>query len=271
MQTLIPQTQQISNRSASLLVGGHSLEESFNSQASLSPSHSDVLEVQPGIHQQLPISPISIKIVNDPPESPKSSSSDSSAATNSSLSPDSATLTPSEVSAESSMVSQPEHTSTPTKSQYQFVAAATCASNEGEQPATCSPVLGFKMVIDNIDKTVKPRNQTIDAQTQSLHYVQVYAVKDQVDFSQLSKTAPSPGRSIYDILPTTSEYQKLKDNFAILVAHIIVKHIPYFTQDFSGLLVNHIPHKYSSEMAKKSEVVSWRLKFNYWGIKFTSL
>ena len=241
------------NRSASLLVGGQSLEESFNSQASLSPSHSDVLEVQPGIHQQLPISPISIKIVNDSPESPKSSSSDSSA-TNSSLSPDSATLTPSEVSAESSIVSQPEHTSTPTKSQHQLVAAGTCASNEGEQPATCSPVPGFKMVIDNIDKTVKPRNQTIDAQTQSLHYVQVYAVKDRVDFSQLSNTAPSPGRSIYDILPTTSEYQKLKENFAILVAHIIVKHIP---QDFSGLLVKHIPHKYSSEMAKKSEVVSW--------------
>ena len=177
MQTLTPQTQQISNRSASLLVGGQSLEESFNSQASLSPSHSDVLEVQPGTHQQLPISPISTKIVNDPPESPKSSSSDSSA-TNSSLSPDSATLTPSEVSAESSIVSQPEHTSTPTKSQHQLVAAGTCASNEGEQPAICSPVPGFKMVIDNIDKTVKPRNQTIDAQTQSLHYVQVYAVKD---------------------------------------------------------------------------------------------
>ena len=76
-------------------------------------------------------------------------------------------------------------------------------------------------MIDSIDKTVKPRNQTIDAPTQYLHYVQVYVMKDRVDFSQLSNTAPSPGRSIYDILPTTSEYQKLKENFAILVAHII--------------------------------------------------
>ena len=238
MQTLIPQTQQIFNRSASLLVGGHSLEESFNSQASLSPSHPDVLEVQPGIHQQLPLPPTGYIHQNCPPESPKSSSNDSSAATNSSLSPDSATLTLSEVSAESSTVSQPEHASTPTKSQYLLVAGATCASNEDEQSATCNPVLGFKMVIDNIDKTVKPRNQTIDAQTQLLHYVQVYTVKDRVDFSQLSKTAPSPGRSIYDISPTTSEYQKLKDKFTILVACIIVKHVPYFTQDFSGLLVN---------------------------------
>ena len=86
--------------------------------------------------------------------------------------------------------------------------------------------------------------------SQSLHYVQVYAMKDRIDFFQLSKTAPSPGRLIYDILPTMSDYQKLKDNFAILVAHILVKHVPYFTQDFSGLLVNHIPHKYSLEMAK---------------------
>ena len=247
-------TQHCANRSASLLIGGDSLEESFISQESLSPSHSDVLEVQPPIHKQLPTF-LSVSIVYDPPESPKSSSSDSSATTNSSLSPDSTTLTPSEVSAESSTVSQPEHTSTPTKSHHQVGAAISSVTNEDQQPAT-SPVSGFKMVIDNIDKTVKPRHQTIDAQSQSLHYVQVYAMKDRIDFSQLSKTAPSPGRSIYDILPTTSDYQKLKDNFTILVAHILVKHVPYFTQDFSGLLVNHIPHKYSLEMAKKSEVVS---------------
>ena len=231
---LYHKTQHCANRSASLLIGGHSLEENFNSQGSLSPSHSDVLEVQPSIHKQLPTSLLCIKIVNDPPEPPKSSSSDSSATTNSSLSPDSATVTTSEVSAESSTMSQPEHTSTPVKSHHHLAAAISTATNEDEQSVTCSPVPGFKMVIDNNDKTVKPRYQTIDAQSQSLHYVQVYAVKDRVDFSQLSKTASSPGRSIYDILPTTSDYQKLKDNFTILVARILVKHIPYFTQDFSG-------------------------------------
>ena len=109
-------------------------------------------------------------------------------------------------------------------------------------------------MIDNIDKTVKPRHQTIEAQPQSLHCVQVYAVKDRIDLTQLSKkTALSPGRSIYDLLPSTSDYQKVKDNFTILVAHILLKRILHTRFQW---FMNHIPHKYSLEMAKKSKVVS---------------
>ena len=64
-------------------------------------------------------------------------------------------------------------------------------------------------------------------------------------------------KSIYDILPSGIEYQTLKDNFAILVARILVEHnILFFREDFSGLITNHIPHCYSTEMTNKSEVVS---------------
>ena len=48
----------------------------------------------------------------------------------------------------------------------------------------------------------------------------------------------------------------LKEHFTILVARVLVEHIPYFAEDFKGLVINHIPHPYTSEMAKKSEVVS---------------
>ena len=30
---------------------------------------------------------------------------------------------------------------------------------------------GFKIVFDNLDKTIRPRHMTIEKQTQSLHYV----------------------------------------------------------------------------------------------------
>ncbi len=114
---------------------------------------------------------------------------------------------------------------------------------------------GLKIVIDNIDKTVRPRDQRIDAQSKSLHYVQAYAVKDRIEYSKFSNKPPPPG-SIYDLLPCASDYQALKDNFAILVARVLVKHIPYFSQDFKGLVPSQIPHQFSSEMAKESEIVS---------------
>ena len=104
---------------------------------------------------------------------------------------------------------------------------------------------------------MKQRDQRVDSQNRSLHYVQVYAVRDMVDFFQQS-TAPPPRDewSVYDILPTTSDYQVLKDNFSILIARILVEHTPYFREDFKGLVVNHIQHPYSSLMANASEVVS---------------
>ena len=110
-------------------------------------------------------------------------------------------------------------------------------------------------MIDNIDKTVHPRDQRIDAQSKSLHYVQAYAVKDRIDYSKFSDMPPPPGRSVYELLPSTSDYQTLKGNFAVLIARTLVKHIPYFSHDFQGL-VPDIAHPFSSEMAKKSEIVS---------------
>ena len=76
----------------------------------------------------------------------------------------------------------------------------------------------------------------MDAQSKSLHYIQVYAVKDRVDFSKLSNSPPPDGQSVYNVLPTTSDYQVLKDNFVVLVSRTLVEYIPFFSQDFKGLV-----------------------------------
>ena len=54
---------------------------------------------------------------------------------------------------------------------------------------------GFKLVGDNIDKTIRPRHKTIDMKSQSLHYFNAYAVLDRVNLSLFS-----------DIPPTTNIY-----------------------------------------------------------------
>lgn len=233
------------------------MEESFNSQVSRSPSPAE----QPSNHH-LPSSPVTVNVSDVAIQySPQSSLSRSSSAMNTSTSPDSATVTPTDTASMSLSLSHLEPTaiSTPAKAQPECsknLSQEKSHNETGSQRPLCP---GVKLVLDNIDSTVKPRYQRLDSQNKSLHYVQVYAVKDRTDFSRLSDSPPPPGKSVYDILPTTSDYQILKEKFAILVARVLVKHIPYFKEDFKDLVTRHIQHPYSTEMVKQSEVVSYNL------------
>ena len=133
--------------------------------------------------------------------------------------------------------------------------------SEKEQRETLKPqshltTPGCKFVIDNIDSTVKPRYMREISQIQSLHYVQVYAVSDRIDFSDISK-ALATEKNLYSILPSSDEQQILKENMAISVAHILVDHISFFSEVFKCLVTRHIPHQYSVQMSQKSEVASF--------------
>ena len=92
-----------------------------------------------------------------------------------------------------------------------------------------------------------------DVQKQLVHYVQIYAVKDRVDFSHLSEAYPAPKRldqiSLDSVLPS-ADYKELMSNF---VSRIMTKHLDFF---FSDSVCAHIPHKYQKEMATRSEIVS---------------
>lgn len=57
------------------------------------------------------------------------------------------------------------------------------------------------------------------------------------------------------LLPTTQEEEALKSNFAILVARVLKKHLPFFAR-FGSSLEQHISHLHTKEMSAKSEVVS---------------
>ncbi len=50
----------------------------------------------------------------------------------------------------------------------------------------------FKLVGDNIDKEVKPRDMRSDHQTKSLHYFHSYAVLDRIDLSGVSDIVTIP-------------------------------------------------------------------------------
>ena len=116
----------------------------------------------------------------------------------------------------------------------------------------------FKLVGDNIDKTVKPRDMRIDNQTQSLHYFHAYAVKDRIDVSHMEDQPSLPSLESVDIatiLPTEQDHKAMKELFSIHIARVLKKFMPFFAKFGSGL-ERHIKHDFFKEMSQKSEVVS---------------
>ena len=132
-------------------------------------------------------------------------------------------------------------------------------SSMGEK---AEPDGGVKIVIDNVDKNVVPRYMSSEKQTQSLHYVQMYAVHGRTDISQLSDDTPvrSPTLTTDDvvktILPSPSDNDAMADYFSTSISRALVTHLPFFNHTSADVVQWHIPHAFTEEMSKKSEVVS---------------
>eukprot|EP00731_Ephydatia_muelleri_P025385 Em0017g468a len=175
--------------------------------------------------------------------------------------------------------------SSPSLSEYSFVGnispitpEVSCVSYDesddipsepNEYPSQSTPVpagignegneewYGFRLVGDNVDKNVKPRDMRLNSQTTSLHYFHTYAVKDRIWFSHLST---DPIEIVQDSInfemfyPTVGDNTQLVSNLETLVARMFVQRVPGL-QSLSAEATPHIKHLYSKQMALKSEVV----------------
>ncbi len=116
----------------------------------------------------------------------------------------------------------------------------------------------FKIVMDNIDKRIKPNDMRMDNQTRSLHYVHKYAVRDRIDLSSFDDKPCLPDIGIIKVdkvLPSGKDNDAIRTNMATLLARVLVDNVPFF-KEFKGCIGRHIQHTYSTEMSQKSEVVS---------------
>ena len=129
----------------------------------------------------------------------------------------------------------------------------------GPVAASVQPALKtYRLVSDNIDKQVRPRDMRSDYQTRSLHYFHTYAVRDRVDLTRISDQKPFLDLKTIHLdatLPTSGDKKELQKNFSILFARILKKYIPFFAK-FGAGLERHIQHEVYHEMSQKSEVVS---------------
>lgn len=82
--------------------------------------------------------------------------------------------------------------------------------------------MGYKIVGDNLDKNIRPRFQTMERQTQSMHYFHCYAVVDRIPTMHLTDAPPAPLTDlrvdISRITPSEICHCRMKVAFATLVS-----------------------------------------------------
>lgn len=83
-------------------------------------------------------------------------------------------------------------------------------------------------------------------------------MSDRIDISHLSEEQPhvDPEASMSKLTPMPDDDEELLKNFGVLVARELVRYMPFFSDKFSDVIVHNIPHPYTEEMKKKSEIVS---------------
>ena len=110
---------------------------------------------------------------------------------------------------------------------------------------------------------VNARIQTKEYTNRSLHWTQQYAV-----YNRVVKTVPDQTSSrkdmkdidLGDLLPGKDIQDNLVNRWAVLVSRVVVKFLEKL-KHFRDVVVHHIPHPYTSEMATKSESVSIAVEF----------
>eukprot|EP00731_Ephydatia_muelleri_P035780 Em0160g1a len=150
------------------------------------------------------------------------------------------------------------HTSTSDEDTAPLAAAEQNSPQDGSPVLDCGEWNGFKLIGDNIDKNIKPRDMRINNQTKSLHYFHAFAVKDRINFSDITNNAELvyPDDIDYSVFyPNDDDDAQLVSNFQTLVTRIFVEHIPHL-QHLFGKVTHNIQHKYSKNMSIKSTVGS---------------
>lgn len=141
-------------------------------------------------------------------------------------------------------------------------------SSSSSQSDTSSPLtlqipvagrISYSVVGDNLDRSIDPRFMTANLQRKSFHFFHSYALLDRVNCSHLAWDKP-----LGDVgqLPPTAflssaeECAKLRSNYAILVARVMVEKMEFFKKHFKNVVPSHILHQYSDLMKMRSSVVS---------------
>ena len=118
---------------------------------------------------------------------------------------------------------------------------------------------GYQLVGDNVDIRVSARQSTAKYQGSDYHMFDTLAIKNRVSPWHLSDEAPISDPEVIstkEFLPSIEDDRLLREEIGILTGRVIAEHFPHLAF-IKQHIPEHIPHEYSVQARKKSEVVSW--------------
>lgn len=109
-----------------------------------------------------------------------------------------------------------------------------------------------------MDLRQHPSHQTLDRRDKDHHWFHMVAVKDRVVTGDISITQPLAlvkDLELHTFLPTIEDCIILNDEFITLTARVLTERMTAW-KCLQDCVDTHIPHRFSKEMAMKSEIVS---------------
>ena len=114
-----------------------------------------------------------------------------------------------------------------------------------------------QIVGDNVDIRQKPSHQTLERRGKDHYWFHMVAVKDRVVVEDISVTQPSTmvkDLELHTFLPTIDDCIKLNNKLIFLIARVLADRLAAW-KCLQDCVPTQIPHKFSKEMAMKSDIV----------------
>lgn len=137
---------------------------------------------------------------------------------------------------------------------------------------------GYAIVFDNIDLLFNTKHMSTTNQNKVVHWINHKMVTNRVSGNNLQWKGQQ--RELFDVpnnkfLPSPLEHKKQRHDYIILVSRTLVEYFECF-KPFKEACMQHIKHKYSNEMSKKSEKLSMLISITYilmmsWGLYLKAL
>lgn len=112
----------------------------------------------------------------------------------------------------------------------------------------------YSIIFDNLDFFMHTHHQSSLHSNKSIHWIHHIAVQDRVPIYHLANDKPIGNLLDYDLnlsLPSQNEQMQMRREFIVFTSRILSSYLSVF-KPFSNVVVRHIPHQYSAEMAQHS-------------------
>lgn len=123
-------------------------------------------------------------------------------------------------------------------------------------PSTPPPT--YSLIFDNLDFFMHAHHQSTLHNNKSIHWIHHIAVQDRITTFHLGNDRPDHDILQYDLcnsLPGLETQAHMRCEFIVLGSRILTQYLAVF-KPFSNVVVHHLPHQYTEEMAKCSTDVS---------------